>query len=229
MAAERERHARRRRKSEEPREPGDCALPPLVRLSTGIDRVTALVGRAVAWLILAAVLVSAANAILRKSIDLGLPAPLLRWYVANSNAALELQWYLFSAVFLLAASWTLQRNEHIRIDIVSGLMPKRVRDWIDLFGHLLMLMPFVGLMIYEAIPYLGTSWRLQERSANAGGLLLWPAKGLIVAGFALLFLQGVSEIIKRVAVMRGAIPDPAPEHRAPPEAEEQLPAGSPPP
>jgi TRAP-type mannitol/chloroaromatic compound transport system permease small subunit len=201
----------------------------LLRLSAGIDRVTTLIGRGVAWLILAAVLVSAANAILRKSIDLGLPAPLLRWYVANSNAALELQWYLFGAVFLLAAAWTLQRNEHIRIDIASALMPKRLRDWIDLLGHLLMLMPFVGLMIYEAIPYLGTSWRLQERSANAGGLLLWPAKALIVAGFSLLFLQGVSEIIKRVAVMRGAIPDPAPEHRAPPEVEEQLPAGSPPP
>jgi TRAP-type mannitol/chloroaromatic compound transport system permease small subunit len=229
MAVERERRARRRRNSEEPSEPEDCALLRLLRLSTGIDRVTTLIGRAVAWLILAAVLVSAANAILRKSIDLGLPAPLLRWYVANSNAALELQWYLFSAVFLLAAAWTLQRNEHIRIDIASALMPKRLRDWIDLLGHLLMLMPFVGLMIYEAIPYLGTSWRLQERSANAGGLLLWPAKALIVAGFSLLFLQGVSEIIKRVAVMRGAIPDRAPEHRAPPEVEEQLPAGSPPP
>jgi TRAP-type mannitol/chloroaromatic compound transport system permease small subunit len=92
-----------------------------------------------------------------------------------------------------------------------------------------MLMPFVGLMLYQAIPYLGTSWRLQEHSANAGGLLLWPAKALIVAGFSLLFLQGVSEIIKRVAVMRGTIPDPAPEHRAPPEVEEQLPARSPPP
>jgi TRAP-type mannitol/chloroaromatic compound transport system permease small subunit len=204
-------------------------LPALVRLSAGIDRVTALIGRAVAWLILAAVLVSASNAILRKSIDLGLPRPLLRWYVANSNAALELQWYLFSAVFLLAAAWTLQRNEHIRIDIVSGLMPKRVRDWIDLLGHLLMLLPFVGLMLYEAVPYFGISWRLQERSANAGGLLLWPAKALIVAGFSLLFLQGVSEIIKRVGVMRGAIADPAPEHRAPPEVEEQLPAGSRPP
>jgi TRAP-type mannitol/chloroaromatic compound transport system permease small subunit len=203
-------------------------LLPLVRLSAGIDRVTALIGRAVAWLILAAVLVSTANAVLRKSIDLGLPRPLFRWYVANSNAALELQWYLFSAVFLLAAAWTLQRNEHIRIDILSALMPKRLRDWIDLLGHLLMLMPFVGLMLYQAIPYLGTSWRLQERSANAGGLLLWPAKALIVAGFSLLFLQGVSEIIKRVAVMRRVMADPAPEHRAPPEVEEQLPAGNPP-
>lgn len=198
-------------------------MPLLLRLSGAIDRLTALVGRSAAWLVLAAVLVSAANALIRKSIDLSLPGPILRWYISTSNGWLELQWYLFAAVFLLAAAWTLQRNEHIRIDIVSGLLPKRVRDWIDLLGHLLMLMPFVALMLYEALPYFGVSWRTGERSANAGGLVLWPAKGLIIAGFALLFLQGFSEIIKRIAVMNGTIPDPAPEHRAPPEVEEQLP------
>jgi TRAP-type mannitol/chloroaromatic compound transport system permease small subunit len=195
----------------------------LLRLSGAIDRLNTLIGRAAAWLVLVAVLVSAANALMRKSIDLGLPAPLLRWYIATSNGWLELQWYLFSGVFLLAAAWTLQRNEHIRIDIVSNLASKRIRDWIDLLGHLLMLMPFVALMLFEALPYFEASWRTQERSANAGGLLLWPAKGLILAGFGLLFLQGVSEIIKRVAVMTGAMPDPRPDHPLPPEVEEQLP------
>ena len=140
----------------------------------------------------------------------------------SSNAWLELQWYLFSAVFLLAAAYTLQRNEHIRIDIVSGMLSKRARDWIDLLGHLFMLMPFVALMLYEATRFFLVSFRLQEHSPNAGGLLLWPAKILIVAGFALLFLQGISEIIKRVAVMRGVIADPMQDHHAHPAAEEML-------
>jgi TRAP-type mannitol/chloroaromatic compound transport system permease small subunit len=169
----------------------------LLRLSAGIDRVTAFIGRSVSWLILVAVLVSAGNAVMRKA------------FSSSSNAWLELQWYLFSAVFLLAAAYTLQRNEHIRIDIVTANLSKRVRDWIDLFGHVFMLMPFVGLMIYESIPYLQASIRLNERSFNAGGLVLWPAKALILAGFLLLFLQGISEIIKRIAIMRGVIPDPA--------------------
>lgn len=180
----------------------------LLRLSTIIDAVCAFIGRAVAWLVLAAVLVSAGNAVIRKAFDI------------SSNAWLELQWYLFSAVFLLAAAYTLQRNEHIRIDVVSGRLGKRTRDWIDLLGHFFMLMPFVVLMIYEAVPYLRVSFRQQEMSSNAGGLIIWPAKALILAGFMLLFVQGVSEIIKRVAVMRGVIPDPAPDHHAPPQVEE---------
>jgi TRAP-type mannitol/chloroaromatic compound transport system permease small subunit len=194
----------------------------LLRLSRAIDRITALIGRAVAWLVLAAVLVSTGNAIFRKTIDLNPSGAMLRWYIQTSNSWLELQWYLFSAVFLLAAAYTLQRNEHIRIDIVSGRLSKRVRNWIDLFGHVFMLTPFVVLMIYEAAPYLAASYRSQERSANAGGLILWPAKALIVAGFLLLFLQAISEIIKRVAVMRGVIPEPLPDHHADPAAEEQL-------
>jgi TRAP-type mannitol/chloroaromatic compound transport system permease small subunit len=197
-------------------------LTSLLRLSTVIDRITAWIGRAAAWLVLAAVLISAANAAVRKVIDLNPGGPALRWYIQTSNSWLELQWYLFSAVFLLAAAWTLQRNEHIRIDIVSGRLSKRKRDWIDLLGHVVMLMPFVALMLYEAAPYLAASYRQGERSANAGGLVLWPAKALLVAGFGLLFLQGLSEIIKRVAVMRGAISDPLPDHHAHPAAEEQL-------
>lgn len=198
-------------------------MPVLLRLSGAIDWFTVLIGRAVAWLVLAAILVSAGNAVLRKIIDFNPSGLLLRWYIQTSNAWLELQWYLFSAVFLLAAAYTLQRNEHIRIDVVAGRLSKRARDWIDLLGHFLMLMPFVVLMIYGAVPYVRSSFRQQEVSSNAGGLLLWPAKALILAGFLLLFVQGISEIIKRIAVMRGDIPDPAPEHRAPLEVEEQLP------
>ena len=181
-----------------------------------------MVGRAVAWLVLAAVLVSAANAVIRKAIDLNPTGALLRWYIQSSNSWLEMQWYLFSAVFLLAAAYTLQRNEHIRIDIVSGRLPKRARNWIDIFGHVFMLTPFVVLMIYEAAPYVMASYRNGERSANAGGLVIWPVKALMLAGFLLLFLQAVSEIIKRVAVMRHVIAEPLPEHHAHPGAEQQL-------
>jgi TRAP-type mannitol/chloroaromatic compound transport system permease small subunit len=168
----------------------------LLRLSAAIDWITALVGRAVSWLILAAVVISTGNAIIRKAFDM------------SSNAWLELQWYCFSAVFLLAAAYALQRNDHIRIDIVSGLLPKAVRSWIDLFGHLFMLMPFAILMIYEAAPFLYVSYMQQENSPNAGGLIVWPAKALVLAGFSLLALQGVSEIIKRIAIIQGRIPDP---------------------
>jgi TRAP-type mannitol/chloroaromatic compound transport system permease small subunit len=174
----------------------------LLRISAVIDRITAFIGRAVSWLILAAVLISAGNAIIRKAFDM------------SSNAWLELQWYFFSAVFLLASAYALQRNDHIRIDIISGLLPKAVRNWIDLLGHILMLMPFAILMIYEAAPFLYVSYMQQEHSPNAGGLIVWPAKALVLTGFLLLAAQGVSEIIKRIAVMRGLIPDPYEEPSA---------------
>lgn len=161
-----------------------------------IDWITVNIGRAVSWLILVAVVISAGNAILRKTLDM------------SSNAWLEMQWYLFAAVFLLAASYTLQRNEHIRIDIISNMLSKNVRNWIDLFGHFFMLMPFVILIIYESIPFVLRSFELQENSPNAGGLIVWPAKALVLAGFTLLALQGVSEIIKRIAIMRGLMADP---------------------
>ena len=186
------------------------AVSALLVLSALIDRTNVFIGKAVSWLVLVAVLVSAGNAVVRKAFDM------------SSNAWLELQWYLFGAVFMLAAAYTLQRNEHIRIDIVSGRLAKRTRDWIDLLGHTLMLMPFAILMLYYLVPYVRQSFRNQEISGNAGGLIIWPAKAILLAGFALLALQGVSEIIKRVAVMRGAIPDPTPEHHAHPIVEEQL-------
>lgn len=170
----------------------------LLALAAGIDRITEAVGRATAWLILVAVLVSAANAVVRKV------------FSVSSNAWLELQWYLFGAAFLLAAAYTLKQNEHIRIDIVYGLFSRRVQHWIDLFGHVVFLMPFALLMVWYLGPYVAHSFRSGEVSTNSGGLVIWPAKGLLLAGFVLLAVQGVAEIIKKIGVMRGLIPDPAP-------------------
>lgn len=170
----------------------------LLGLSRGIDRVNTMIGRAVTWLILVAVLVSAGNAIVRKVMN------------TSSNSWLELQWYLYGAAFLGAAAYTLKENEHIRIDIVYGMWSRRRQHWIDLIGHCLFLMPFVTLMIYYLTPWVMRSFRSGEVSTNAGGLILWPAKAMLLAGFILLFFQGISEIIKKIAVMRGIIPDPNP-------------------
>ena len=175
----------------------DGALDAALRLSAGIDRLNTAIGKTVYWLILVAVLISTGNAIVRKAFDI------------SSNAWLELQWQLFGAVFMLCAAYTCLKNEHIRIDIVNSRLPKRVRDWIDLLGHLFFLMPFVLLMLIDGVAVLRSPPYLQnEQSGNAGGLPQWPAKILIPLGFFLLFLQGISEIIKRIAVMRGVIPDP---------------------
>ena len=170
----------------------------LLAVSAGIDRMNELIGRAVAWLIFLAVIISAANAVVRKV------------FSVSSNSWLELQWYLFGAAFLLAAAYTLKQNEHVRIDIVYGLWSRRVQHWIDLLGHLLFLMPFVTLMIWYFVPWVWRSYTSGEVSTNAGGLTIWPAKALLLIGFSLLWLQGVSEIIKKIAVMRGVIEDPNP-------------------
>lgn len=177
-------------------------MGPFLLFSRAVDRLTAWIGRSVSWLILLAILVSAGNAVMRKAFSL------------SSNAWLELQWYLFGAAYFLAAAYTLQRNEHVRIDIVSSHLPARLRNWIELLGHFLMLLPFTALMIWESIPFVLYSFRLQEVSTNAGGLIIWPAKALILAGFLLLFLQGLSEIVKRIAVMRGFADDPLKPVRA---------------
>jgi TRAP-type mannitol/chloroaromatic compound transport system permease small subunit len=142
------------------------------------------------------VIVSAVNAIVRKSFDV------------SSNSWLELQWVLFSIVFLLCSPWTLLDNEHIRIDIVNNLLPKRVRDIIDLIGHAFFLLPLTIVMIITGGPFFRRSFEINEQSGNAGGLPQWPAKSLIIIGFAFLFVQGISELIKRIAVMRDLIPDP---------------------
>ncbi|TKA94176.1 TRAP transporter small permease subunit [Cereibacter changlensis] len=170
----------------------------LLGLSRFIDRMNEIIGKSVAWLILIAILVSAVNAVIRKIFNV------------SSNSWLELQWYLFGAAFLLAAAYTLKQNEHIRIDIVYGAFPRRVQHWIDLMGHLLFLMPFTLLMIWYFVPYVSLSYRNGEVSNNAGGLTIWPAKALLLIGFSMLALQGISEIIKKIAVMRGVIDDPTP-------------------
>ena len=172
----------------------------LLGLSRGIDRVNTIIGRNVSWLILVAVLVSAANAIIRKVFN------------TSSNSWLELQWYLYGAAFLGAAAYTLKENEHIRIDIISSRLSQGLRNWIDIFGHVLMLLPFTALMIYESAPFVWSAWRSGEMSGSAGGLIIWPARAFILAGFFLLFIQGLSELIKRIAVMQGLIPDPHPQH-----------------
>ena len=170
----------------------------LLALSRGIDRVNTVIGRNVSWLILLAIFVSAINAIIRKA------------FSVSSNAWLELQWYLYGGAFLLAAAYTLKQNEHVRIDIVYGLWSRRVQHWIDLFGHVVFLMPFVTLMLWYFVPYVAQSFRSGEVSTNSGGLIIWPAKSLLLIGFTLLWLQGISEIIKKIAVMRGDIEDPNP-------------------
>lgn len=168
----------------------------LLKLSRGIDALNTWLGKRVAWLILVAVLVSAVNASIRKLLDV------------SSNSWLELQWVLFSIVFLVCAPWTLMSNEHIRIDIVNSFFPKKVRDSIDVVGHAFFLLPLTIVMIVTGAPFFLSSIDINEQSGNAGGLPQWPAKSLIMIGFALLFIQGVSELIKRIAVMRGLIPDP---------------------
>ena len=168
----------------------------LLKASGIIDAINRRIGRWCAWLILAAVAVSAANATVRKIFDV------------SSNAWLELQWILFSAVFLLCAPWTLQDNEHIRIDIVNNLMPRWLRNAIELVGHAFFLLPLTIIMVITGTAFFLNSFVLNEQSGNAGGLPQWPAKSLIMIGFALLLAQAISELIKRVAVIRGLIPDP---------------------
>jgi TRAP-type mannitol/chloroaromatic compound transport system permease small subunit len=175
----------------------------LLAVSRAIDRVTALIGRLVMWLILVSIFVSAGNATSRKLFDVA------------SNASLELQWYLFGAAYFLAAAYTLQKNEHIRIDIVSNHLPKGLRHAVELFGHLFMLLPFCLLMVWETWPNMMMSYDIGENSANYGGLIVWPAKAFIVAGFALLFVQGISELIKRIAIMAGIIPETNEAHHTP--------------
>jgi TRAP-type mannitol/chloroaromatic compound transport system permease small subunit len=175
---------------------GGIPLQALLKLSNGIDAFTRWTGKRLAWLILVAVVVSAANAIMRKSFDI------------SSNSWLELQWVLFSIVFLLCSPWTLLDNEHIRIDIVNNTLPKTVRNIIDVVGHAFFLMPLCFVMIITGGPFFMRSYEINEQSGNAGGLPQWPAKSLIIVGFTFLLIQGVSELIKRIAVMRGLIPDP---------------------
>lgn len=171
----------------------------LLRLARGIDGVTRAIGRAASWLILAVCVVAAGSAIMGKLFGAG----------AFANALLEVQWLMFAAAFLLAAPWALASNDHIRIDILSQRLSKRTRDWIDVMGHVLFLLPMAALVIWTSVPFARLSYAQSEGSSNFGGLPQWPLKALIPLAFALLFAQGVSELIKRVAILRGDLADPA--------------------
>lgn len=168
----------------------------LLAVSRVIDAVNSRLGRWLSWLVLVVVLISATNATVRKVFD------------TSSNAWLELQWILFGVIFLLCSPWTLLSNEHIRIDIINSMLPKKARDIIDVVGHALFLLPLTIVMIVTSLPFFLRSLAINEQSGNAGGLPQWPAKSLILIGFILLFFQGISELIKRIAVMRGLIADP---------------------
>ena len=168
----------------------------LLGVSRAIDAMSTRIGKWASWLILAAIAVSTLNAVIRYI------RPQL-----SSNAWLEAQWYLFGATFLLVAPWALLAGDHIRIDIVNSRLSRRARNWIELLGHVLFLLPMAGSMLYYSIPMAARSFAQGEMSQNAGGLAVWPAKWLIPLGFALLFVQGVSEAVKRVAIMQGRMDD----------------------
>jgi TRAP-type mannitol/chloroaromatic compound transport system permease small subunit len=165
-------------------------------LSKAIDALSEWVGKAVAWLILAAVLISAGNAVVRKAFN------------ASSNGLLEIQWYLFAAVFLLAAGYTLLRGEHVKIDVVFGRFSKRTQIKIELFGFCVFLLPFVYAVLVEFTPLFLKALNSGEMSENAGGLIRWPVYAMVPIGFVLLGLQGVSEIIKRLGFLMGLSDDP---------------------
>jgi TRAP-type mannitol/chloroaromatic compound transport system permease small subunit len=168
----------------------------LLTLSRAIDGLNTRIGRGLIWLVLAAVLISAVNAIVRKAFDI------------SSNAFLETQWYLFSAIFLLCSPYTLLRNEHIRIDVVAGRLSSRAQTWIDVFGTVFFLLPMAIVITYLSWVVFMRSWNINEMSSNAGGLVIWPARLLVPVGFFLLSLQGISQLIKLVAHLRGQGPDP---------------------
>ena len=166
----------------------------LLRFAFAVDRINERIGKSVAWLGLAAVIVCTANAVARYAFNVG------------SNAWLELQWYFNAAVFLLIAAFALKRNEHVRIDVINGKLPVRVQAWIDILGGLFMLLPTVAIIAWYSWPSLVNSWTINEYSSDPGGLIRWPVRLLIPLAFGLLGLQGVSEIVKRIAFLKGLLP-----------------------
>lgn len=169
----------------------------LLKISGLIDRLNSAVGRTVYWLVLVVAVVSAGNALVRYTFNY------------SSNAWLEIQWYLYSAIFLLGAGYTLLNNEHIRIDVVAGRFSRRTQTWIEIIGGIFFLLPMACLILWLSWPIFMSAMVSGEQSSDAGGLIRWPARGLIPIGFALLALQGVSETIKRIAFLKGLTPDPA--------------------
>ncbi|MDQ6638236.1 MAG: TRAP transporter small permease subunit [Pseudomonadota bacterium] len=184
-------------------------MAPLLTLSRLIDRGTEWIGRWVAWLVLGAVLISAINAAVRKGFNI------------SSNAYLEIQWYLFAAVFLLAAGYTMLRQEHVKIDVISGHFSKRTQIWIEIVGLTCFVLPLVYVVVHLSLPLAIRAYQMNEYSQNAGGLIRWPVFALLPLGFVLLGIQAVSELIKRIAFLRGLIPDPTQKGQAK-SAEQEL-------
>jgi TRAP-type mannitol/chloroaromatic compound transport system permease small subunit len=182
----------------------------LLKMSRLIDALNEQVGRLVYWLVLVAVLVSAGNAVSRYALN------------ASSNAWLEIQWYLFSAIFLFCSGYTLLHNQHVRIDVISGRLSARARAWIDIFGSLFFLLPMAIGIMWLSWPVFIDAYTRHEVSTNAGGLIIWPARLMLPVGFLLLVVQGISELIKRIAFLRGLIPDPGEKFEKEVSAEEQL-------
>lgn len=180
-----------------------------LKLSQLIDALNARVGKGAFWLVLLMTIISAGNAVVRFAFDY------------SSNGLLEIQWYLFAAVFLLCAPYTLQKNEHVRIDVISGKFGPRVHAWIDVIGTLFFLLPMVVLVLWLSLPLVAESIRITEMSANAGGLIRWPVKMLLPLAFTLLAAQGISELIKRIAFLMGLIDNPNNKEEGP-SAEEEL-------
>lgn len=181
----------------------------LLKLSQLIDWLNERVGKGAFWLVLIMTVISAGNASIRFVFD------------TSSNGLLEIQWYLFAAIFLLCAPYTLQKNEHVRIDVLSGKLSPRGLAVIDIIGTLFFLLPMVVAVLWLSLPLVAESYRIQEMSANAGGLIRWPVKILLPIGFTLLALQGLSELIKRIAFLAGMIEDPNSKSKGP-TPEEQL-------
>jgi len=181
----------------------------LLKLSKAIDTLNAFVGRYVIWLILASTVISAVNAVVRKIFN------------TSSNAYLEVQWYLFAAAFLLASAYTLLNGEHVKIDVIYHRLPKRTQTWIDVFGFVVFLTPVCAAILWFGTPFFLQGFRSGEMSSNAGGLIRWPVYLMMPLGFALLLLQGWSELIKRIAFLMGLIEDPT-HKKAEKTAEEEL-------
>jgi TRAP-type mannitol/chloroaromatic compound transport system permease small subunit len=170
-------------------------MGPLIAFSRAVDKLNAAVGKLADWAVLLSCGISAGNAFVRYGVSY------------SSNAWLEVQWYLFAAIVMLGTSYTLFRNEHVRVDLVYGNLGERARLWVDVFGLIVFMLPAVTLLAWMTWPFFVDSWVRNEGSPNAGGLLRWPVKLLLPVGFFLLSLQGLSELIKRIALLRGVQPD----------------------
>ena len=168
----------------------------LLKISKTVDWINTQIGKNVIWLILASTVISAVNAAVRKAFNV------------SSNAYLEVQWYLFAAAFLLASAYTLLNGEHVKIDVIYSRWSKRTQIWIDVLGFIFFLLPFCTAVLWFGVPFFLQGYRSNEVSPSAGGLILWPVYAMMPLGFFLLMLQGISELIKRIAFLQGLIPDP---------------------